>query len=215
MKHLAVLCGIAALAGTAMGGTMSRTPSGPVYHVAPGSGYTKRDPGDVAVAVNLSGLTTWDLVSDASNTVLLIDMAATVGLPSGSAVSVTGIGWDVTVDTLTPAQGSFLSQARMYFDDNLAPDLIGVFLAVGAGQNAPGIMNFASAGNIDLSDAGIPNILLPNGILRLELYETFDNAPDAIDAVFSQGGITVVVTPAPGAMALLGLGGLVMARRRR
>jgi len=214
MKNLVLSgCVLALAASASAAGSLSTTPTG-VERLLSG-GYTQRDPGDVVVPISLAGQVTFDLVSDPSNTVLLIDVAAAVGLPSGSAVSMTGIGWDVTIDTLAPNNGSWMNEARLYFDDNIAPDLTGLFLTPGSSAPSVGAQNFSSGGVLDLTDNGIGNILLPNGILRLELHEMFDDVADAVDALFSQGGVTITATPAPGAFGLMGLGGLLMARRRR
>lgn len=170
------------------------------------------------VSVPVTGATTNGLVGsgDANNTVLVFDIAAAAGLPSGTAVTMTGLGWDVVLTAFDP---SWLSEARVYFDDSVAPDLSGLFLRVGNGQNVPGVnAAFASGGLLDLSTAGIPNIALPNGQLRLEFHETFDDPEVTPDARFESGGFQVViaeVVPAPGAAGLLGLAGLMGLRRRR
>ena len=172
------------------------------------------------VSVPVTGATTNGLVGsgDANNTVLVFDIAAAAGLPSGTPVTMTGIGWDVVLTAFDP---SWLSEPRVYFDDSVAPDLSGLFLRVGAGaaNNMPGVnVAFASGGLLDLSTAGIPNIALPNGQLRLEFHETFDDPEVAPDARFESGGFQIViaeVVPAPGAAGLLGLAGLMGLRRRR
>jgi hypothetical protein len=53
-----------------------------------------------------------------------------------------------------------------------------------------------------------------DGLVFLTLYDSF--VDDTIDHVYGAGStVTVTFIPAPGAAALLGLGGLVAVRRRR
>jgi hypothetical protein len=165
------------------------------------------------VLVSVAGTNSWDLVSDTSNQVLLIDIAAGAGQPSGTPMVMTGIGWNVSLATVG---GSWLSEARFYFDDAIAPDLSGLFLRPSS-TNAPGSASPSSGGVIDLSDNAIPDITLPNGILRIELYESYDDVPDAIDANWTAGNLTIraEVVPEPASLSLLALGGLTALRRRR
>ena len=164
------------------------------------------------VNVDVTGVQSFDGLGGA-NTVLEIDLAAALGLGAGSQVTMTSVGWDVTISTFG---ASWLSEATIYFDDNIAPDLSGLFLAPGAGNDFAGSQAFSSGGLIDLSDNAIPNIVLPNGILRLEFFEGFDDELGVADAEWS-GTISVGVAevPAPGAAAVLGLAGLAGLRRRR
>lgn len=153
-----------------------------------------------------SAIDSWDLVSDPNNVVFALDM--------GGPATMHGIGWDVSIAT---EGGSWLSEARMYFDDNIAPDLSGLFLAPGVADGFSGTGSYSSGGIVDLSDNGIPDIVLPNGFLRLEFYESFDDVADAIDGHYLAGStltLDMTIVPAPGALALLGLGGLAIRRRR-
>jgi len=165
------------------------------------------------VLVSVAGANSWDLVSDTSNQILLIDIAAGAGQPSGTPMVMTGIGWNVSLATVG---GSWLSEARFYFDDAIAPDLSGLFLRPSS-TNASGADNPSSSGVIDLSDNSIPDINLPNGILRIELYESYDDVADAIDANWTAGNLTIRAEPVPepASLSLLALGGLAALRRRR
>ena len=163
--------------------------------------------------VNLSDVESWDAQGSANNVVMLVDVNAALG--GVGAASMTGIGWDVTISTVG---ASWLSEAGAYFDDNIAPDGLGLFLSPGAGNDAPGTASFSSGGIIDLSDNNIADIALADGILRIEFIEGFDDVPGAIDA-FMSGTFTIAAdynaVPAPAGLAILGLGGLVATRRRR
>jgi MYXO-CTERM domain-containing protein len=215
MKSFAISASVILLAaGSAMaqlsqyGPTnLERTPSD-----AAGSYGTRGSADDAIIPFNVAGIESWDALGDSSNTIILLDVAAAVGLPSGSPVSMTGIGWDVT---LTGIGTSWQSELRVYFDDAIAPDNSGLFLRPGSAATAPGTGSFSSGGIIDLSDNAIPDILLPNGVLRLDFHESFDDAADVLDGTWDAGVLNIAVTPAPGALALMGLGGLAAARRRR
>lgn len=162
--------------------------------------------------VDLSNAESWDALSDGSNMVMLVDVNAALG--GVGAASMTGIGWDNSISTVG---GSWLSEAVMYFDDNIAPDLSGLFLTTGVGDDFAGTASYSSGGILDLSDNAIPDIALADGILRIEFFENFDDTADAIDAFYG-GTITIAAdytVPAPAGLAVLGLGGLVASRRRR
>ncbi len=217
MKKVLLSAAVLAMtAGAAMASQLSATAGfqNSKFEVPGGNVGAPRGVTGQIVNVDVSNMESWDLVSDASNQVFLIDIAAMAGLGSGSTVTMTSIGWDVTGEALG---ASWASEMRFYFDDNIAPDLSGLFLRPLVGNNTPGLFSNASAGQIDLSDNAIPNIVLPNGILRLEVHETFDDVADAIDGIWRSGFLFVGIAeiPAPGATALFGLAGLAGLRRRR
>lgn len=171
---------------------------------------TRGTTGAVA-SMDVSGIESWDAFGSANNTVIVIDMALVLGLPSGTPMSMTSVGWDVTLEALDT---SWLSELRVGFADSAGN--FGLFLRPGAGVNNPGIGSFTSGGQIDLTDVAIPNLFLADGLLRLDFHETFDDAANVLDGIWRSGFLHIGVdVPAPGAAALLGLGGLVAARRRR
>ena len=53
-----------------------------------------------------------------------------------------------------------------------------------------------SGGIVYLSDVGLPDITLSDGLLTLQFFETFDDVPHAIDAIFS-GTLTISTVMAP------------------
>jgi hypothetical protein len=161
---------------------------------------------------DVSGIGSGDGLGSAGNTVIALDLAAAVGLPSGTSVTMNGIGWDVL---LTANGASWLSEMTIYFDDNIAPDESGLFLSPGAGSDGPGEASFSSDGVLKLADVAIPDIVLPDGVLRMEFFESFDDVAGD-DGVWKSGVLSIQVTvPTPGSAAILGLGGLAMGRRRR
>lgn len=204
---------LTAAAALAVTGSAFAADMGQTFGSMAPNGMEARGITNSLITIDITGVESFDGLGSPFNTVLEVDLADALGLASGSQVTMTSIGWDVTLSTFG---ASWLSEATMYFDDNVAPDEMGLFLGVGAGENAAGSMAFASGGQLDLSDATIPNIVLPNGVLRIEFFEGFDDVLGEADAIFD-GSITVGVTevPTPGAAALLGLAGAVGLRRRR
>lgn len=160
---------------------------------------------------NVAGIQSWDAYQDPNNTIVVLDVAACVGLASGTSIAMNGIGWDVT---LTALGGSWQSELRVYFDDNINPDGTGLFLRPGAGTNTPGTGTFSNP-VIKLPDVQIPIIPLPNGMLRLDFHESFDDVNDQVDGTWDSGFLRIQVTPEPSTLALLGLGALGLIRRRR
>jgi hypothetical protein len=150
----------------------------------------------------------WDISGDSSNTVLSLDLNALLGGVSGSDAFVTGLGWDTTINAFG---ASWMSESAYNFAEQ-------IFLSPGAGSDFPGTASFSSGGIIDLGDdAGLPDILAAGGILTIELFESFDDVADAIDS-HQFGTLTLAVdykVPTPAGLAVLGLGGLAAARRRR
>jgi len=171
--------------------------------------YT-RGSGNVLITVNfVSDIESWDLLGDLDNAVFALDVGG------GQQATMHGIGWDTTQRALG---ASWLSEMGAYFDDNIAPDGTGLFLTPGFADSFPGTGSYSSGGIVDLSDNGIADIVLANGVLRLEFFESFDDVSGAVDGLWLEGSsftLDMTIIPAPSALALLGLGGLVTSRRRR
>lgn len=168
--------------------------------------------GGVIVTVEfLTDIPSWDSLWDPDNVVALFDIGALTGYGNDAAVH--GIGWDVGIKTFGQ---SWLSEASMYFDDNVAPDAVGLFLTPGAGDDFPGTQYYSSGGIIILPDVGIPDVPLPDGWLRLEFFELYDDYPDEVDANYIDGStIDLLIIPEPASLALLMLSGVAVLRRRR
>jgi len=158
----------------------------------------------------VTGTPSWDVLNDGDNIVVNFDLAAAVGFASGTPVAMNGVGWDVTLTALGTSWQSELAVGFSAAGD-IAPD---VFLSPGAGVNTPGTGVFTSGGVVKLGDVGIPDIILPTGVLRMEFHEGFDDVADAIDGLWEQGILQLQVVPEPASLGLLVLGGLMAFRRR-
>ena len=122
-------------------------------------------------------------------------------------VGATNASWgsEVHIDLTHNASGFHFSAdgSELNFAD-LGPD----DLSFGWG-NSGGIFTFS--GGVDLSDAGPSDTF---GTWTVTLSDEFDAS--GIDHTYLQGStITINKVPAPGALALLGLGGVAAMRRRR
>jgi hypothetical protein len=133
--------------------------------------------GSSLLEIDVSGIESFAGAGSPLNTVLEI-----LAQPN---IQVTGIGWSVTIEALG---GSWLSEAAIAFGNSAEPF---VNLTPGAGNNGSGIGTFDSGGIVDLVDLGLQFDLLADGILRLEFFETFVDFPDAPDAIWVEGTITV------------------------
>jgi uncharacterized protein (TIGR03382 family) len=121
----------------------------------------------------------------------------------GGAGTVTGISWDISY---TPASPSWASELVISVDTD------GGFADFSmADYGAPDTSTpFASAASEALSIAS------SDGMVFLTLWDSFQDGAVFPDLVFDSGSsVTITFVPAPGAMAVLGLGGLVAGRRRR
>lgn len=163
----------------------------------------------------------------------------------GAPVTINGIGWATTQKAFqnpNTGQQSWLSEMGMYLDEwtGVIPPAAGhyqtpgplpsdgIYLRPGAGSNFPGTANFSSGGIINLPDVGIQPLLLPNGYLRIEFYETFNDFNNSdgrwwgdLDVAGSglrgdeSGFLYISVIPTPGSFGLFGLAALGSLRRRR
>lgn len=155
------------------------------------------------ITVDISGINSWDLLGSSNNETLSVAL--------GGDYLVTGIGWNVTIQTVG---GSWRDEATIGFLDSG----IGLQLTPGT-DSSSGTGTYTSGGIVDLAsiDPTFPFTVGADGNLDLEFFESFDDVAGAIDATYLQGSSLQIqyVVPAPGALAMLGLGGLVAGRRRR
>lgn len=127
---------------------------------------------------------------------------------------VTGLGWDV----VTTSFGASFGSEQIFGFGN---DVIEINLTASGAGPITGEPN-SSGGILNFADFAIPDIVLDaDGLLFYELFETFDDAPGAIDGVWEAGStitfeFTADAIPEPTAATALMLSGLaVLVRRRR
>jgi hypothetical protein len=158
------------------------TPLGDFRAVGPTIISQTQNLGSTTLVLDISDEQSWDSLDSANNTILVV--------PLGAGASMTGIGWDVN---LTTVGGSWLSEARFYFDGS-DHDFSGLFLAPGITDSFSGSGSYSSGGIVDLTDNGIPDIpILGDGNLYIQLYESFDDAAGVVDADWTAGSSLSIV----------------------
>jgi hypothetical protein len=156
------------------------------------------------VTIDLAGWQTAGGYLNAGNT------SATISIPVGSQI--TGVSYEDL--EFTTQNGSFLNEFVISVNDGTA----GAFWdSLVSTTNAGGTFGPASAAFVDGGPLAAGGPFTTTTDLFVTVYETFNDAGNAVDAVVASGVLTITYTaiPTPGAMALLGLGGLAAARRRR
>jgi len=130
--------------------------------------------------IDMTGRNSWDLPGALVN--------EWVFDPAGVGANLSALSWDVTIR----ANGaSWLSESRIYFDGS-DQDGSGLWLTPGVADGFPGTGSYASGGIIDLTDNGIPDVpVLADGLLHMELNESFDDVPGAIDNNWLSGNVTL------------------------
>jgi len=177
-KTLLVALALALIASTAIA-----QDKGGQFLIGTTDGSIKLQPGEVTRGAGgtpteslvTDGIESWDLQGDPDNVVMDLDI--------GAGNEVTGVSFDVSI--MTSGNGSWCSEATLGMTNTSGT---GFFLNPGTGEDAPcdGGMEFSSAGIMDFTDNGLPNIVPDaDGILRLEFFESFDDVADDIDAFWN------------------------------
>jgi len=148
------------------------------------------------LTIDVSGIESWEFQGDALNTILNVMV--------GASASITNIAWDVNLTTFGI---SWAQENTMGFNGSEE-----VFAGAGLAEVVTNV-NFAGS-----QASGL--VMDASGMLSIEFYETeWNDNPAAVDSMFEAGSsITLTGTgfvPTPGSLAVLGLGGLAAARRRR
>lgn len=152
------------------------------------------------LVINLNNVESRDALRAAVNIVQTYNI--------GANAQVTGIGWDLNLATVG---ASWRNEAVIAFENTALST--GVFLTPGS-EGSPGVGNYSSGGIVDLIGLALDFAVGGDGLLRLEFFETFVDNVGSADAIWN-GTLSVQYVPTPGALAVLGLGGLVAGRRRR
>ncbi len=126
----------------------------------------------------------------------------------GSAGTVIGVSFSVNATMNAPSWSEELQIAIDTLDDTSFDADIDMSLWGGVNNSNP----FAGSGMLAASS------MSSDGDVFLTLYESFNDATPNPDAVYGPGSTVTVeyeLVPAPGALAIFGLGGMVALRRRR
>ncbi len=107
-----------------------------------------------------------------------------VDLNIGAGNALTGIAWDTHLETVG---ASWLSEASVLFSDSTgSADPNGINLTVSA-TDAPGIEDQSSGGVVPFAAIPLNDIVAgPDGILRLQFFDSFDDNANAVDANWSR-----------------------------
>lgn len=152
--------------------------------------------------VNVTGVASTNLLGEAGNTVVLVDIGANAVL--------NGLDWAVTLNAFSP---SSLSEMQVSFGSSSGLDLITFAPAAADGFSGTGTYS----GTLDLTGLGIA--AGADGLLRIEFSEAYkDFAPGVAEGQWVSGSLALnvgaVPEPASAVLALLGLGLVGGAARR-
>ena len=189
---------IAAAAGLATAATITLDDATQITHSNAGTPTT-------TYTFDLSGIQFNDTAGSLFN--------ESLSLTLGGNQIITGIGWDISLSTVGL---SWASEATMLFNTDFHEGLI---LNVAADDFSVTNQHYSS-NVIDLTDNGIENFQssAPIWTLDIEFFDSFVDNAGTGDAFFEEGSLirfAVINMPAPNTLALLGLGGLTLGRRRR
>lgn len=196
MKTTIAALVLAAAAGSALADGPARPfarPGVPVIHADGAGGYRAGG----LVNFDMATASSWDLELDPSNDIRTFTVTETTPM--------TNISWAGTVAT---RGASWRNEAVIYFG---APDPAQSFyITMGFADGSPGTTSYSGSADIV---AALGFAINPAGTWTLEFFESYDDVADAIDADWSN--VNIAMVPAPGSVALLGLGALAAGRRRR
>ncbi len=163
------------------------------------SGITTQSHAQSNITLDVSGLASWGFQGDPANDTI----SAFLGSPAPQYMS--WISWDLNISTV----------GNSWAEEMTIGLLGGSFLIYPALGDSFSVTNQNYQGGIDPTEINLG--IGTDGILDFEFFETnWDDNTDAIDSFFEAGStITLHFLPAPGPLALLGLGGLAITRRKR
>ncbi len=123
------------------------------------------------VCLDVTGAQGNGLVGDPANTVILLNIGA------GNEVS--GVAADIVLEAFDP---SWLNEAQVLYGSTS----LGQVQLTPSTQGNPGVEQYTTGGIINLADIPLPNITVdPDGILKLEFRETFDDSTVTPDSEWS------------------------------
>jgi hypothetical protein len=110
---------------------------------------------------------------------------------AGMNVEVNAIGWNFVLSTFGASWGS---EATIGWDWN--NDLTNDVFLNASSTDAPAAMQaLSSGGPVLLSGVGIPNGIVPGGVVRVEFFDVFDDLPNAADALINSGSVSLQIVP--------------------
>lgn len=194
MKTL-MIATVAGLAGVATASPFGISERATAEHTA-----TQVRGGTLTTTVTLDDVMSYGGIDDPSNYFNTLNL--------GAGTHIVGIGYDVEVTAYSP---SWQSEVTVAFENSDYSG--GVYLTPGISVNESGTGSYSSGGIVDLIGLELDFFLNDDGLLLLQVFESWNDglAPDGMIS----GTLTIQYVPTPGALAVLGLGGLVAGRRRR
>ncbi len=165
--------------------------------------------------VDILFLSDFDYFAGEANAfVTLFDIPTLLNKTPGSPVYVHSMGYDITQTTVG---ASWISELLFRFGDDTGMDFVQLRPGIGQNNTGTGVNNNTGGEKVDLVGLDL-DFTLYNGILRFRFWDDFnDNFPGRDGFIHAGSTISLgfKVVPAPGSLALLGLGGLATVRRRR
>ena len=145
--------------------------------------------------VNIGNRQSFAESPNAANAVLVVDVAAALELPSGTPMVLNGVGWNLVLQGIG---ASWLNEAQAHFTSPFAPGAggprvtPGMFFGPGNNNNQP--MFFVIFTPVKLEFLEQSYLVLHDGMVRIELCESFDNGLGP-DTNWVQGVLTLQAVP--------------------
>lgn len=151
---------------------------------------------NVAV-IDVTGIPSMDRIRSPNNFVIFVWV--------GPFNVVNGIGWDVVLQTIAP--NSRLSDISMVVTNSAGPPGTNFGITPAFGHNTPGGPSQFMRELADIPDVFDDVPALADGLIRLEFFDAFDEAPGQIDGLWVGGNIslqTLNPIPSPAVYQLIG-----------
>ncbi len=158
--------------------------------------------------VDVTGIPSIDRIGSPLNAVLFVWI--------GAGNEITGVGWDVVLQTVAP--DSWRDDMRISVTNSANDPSTGFGFRPGSGDGPGGPTSYSSGG-IRSVPSSFPIVRARfDGLIRLEFAENYEDAPGEIDGLWVSGEVllqTRFAIPAPVSAMLFGLSVGAALRRRR